>query len=75
LARSLVPTGLLVRPTILKVAPPPHAARISTRFPGGATFNIVGPKPAADWDARASNNIENGTSAAREAGLDSDSRN
>jgi hypothetical protein len=51
------------------------AVRISTRSPRGATFNIVGPrhfgdgdvgpKAQADVDDRASNNIENGTAAAR----------
>ena len=44
-----------------------HAPRISTRFPGGATFNIVGPRRLADRDDLESNNIENGTSAARES--------
>jgi hypothetical protein len=46
-------------------APPPHAARISARFPGGATFNIVGPRRLADFDVGVSNNVENGTAAAR----------
>ena len=48
-----------------RMAPPPHAARISALFPRGATFNIVGPIDPADVDVRVSNNIENGTSAAR----------
>ncbi len=48
-----------------KMAPPPHATRIPTRFPRGATFNIVGPNHLAYVDVRLSNNIENGTSAAR----------
>ena len=47
------------------MAPPPHAGRIRA-FPGGATFNIVGPDHPGDVDGRASNNIENGTSAARD---------
>jgi hypothetical protein len=46
-------------------APPLNAARIRARFPGEATFNIVGPRRLADRIFRASNNIENGTSAAR----------
>ncbi len=48
-----------------KMAPPPHVARIRTRFPRGATLNIVGSQNPADLDARVSNNIESGTSAAR----------
>jgi hypothetical protein len=36
-----------------------------TRFPGGATFNIVGLRRFADGDVHESNNVENGTSAAR----------
>ncbi len=47
-----------------KMAPPPHATRIPTRFRRGATFNIVGPNHLAYVDVRVSNNIENGTSAA-----------
>ncbi len=42
-------------------APPPHAARIRTLFPGVATFNIVGPGDYADEKADESNNIEDGT--------------
>ena len=37
---------------------------LTARYPGGATFNIVGPERRSDVDVRASNNIENGTSAA-----------
>ena len=48
-----------------KMAPPPDAARIGTRYPRGATFNIVGSNHSADVDDRVSNNIENGTSAVR----------
>ncbi len=48
-----------------KMAPPPYAARISTRYSRGATFNIVGSNHSANVDDRASNNIENGTSTAR----------
>ncbi len=48
-----------------KMAPPPHVTRIPAGFPRGATFNIVGPNHAAYVDVRVSNNIENGTSAAR----------
>jgi len=40
---------------------PPHAGRISTRFPGVATFNIVGPGVPADFEADGSNNVEDGT--------------
>jgi hypothetical protein len=36
-----------------------------TAFPGGATLNIVGPRHPAYVDVRVSNNVENGTSAAR----------
>ena len=36
----------------------------TARFPGGATFIIVGPHHPADVDDRESNNIEDGTSAA-----------
>ena len=36
----------------------PLVARISTRFPRRATFNIVGPKVPGDVDDRVSNNIE-----------------
>jgi hypothetical protein len=43
----------------------PPGTRIRTRFPSGATFNIVGPRVPADVDDRVSNNIENGTFAAR----------
>jgi hypothetical protein len=39
------------------------------RFPGGATFIIVGPHHPADVDDRESNNIEDGTSAARDPSL------
>jgi hypothetical protein len=35
------------------------------RFPRGATFNIVGLNRLSDVNVRVSNNIENGTSAAR----------
>ncbi len=49
-----------------KMAPSPQAVRISMRFPRGATFNIVGLARLADGDDRVPNNIENGTSAARE---------
>jgi hypothetical protein len=45
----------------VRVNPP-----FGTRFPRGVTFIIVGPKRTADVNARASNNIEDGTSAARE---------
>jgi hypothetical protein len=38
-----------------------------TRFPRGATFNIVCPKRSADRDIHVSNNVENGTSAAQAA--------
>jgi hypothetical protein len=48
-----------------KMAPPPDAARISKRFPRGATFIIVCPNHLTDMDIRESNNIEDGTSAAR----------
>ena len=48
-----------------KMAPPPHAGRISTHFPRGATFNIVGSNHLADMDVREPNNIENGTSDER----------
>jgi len=34
-------------------------------YPGGATFNIVGPKNPADLHNCVPSNIENGTSAAR----------
>jgi hypothetical protein len=54
-------------PTILKMAPPPQAARILRRFPGGATFNIVGLNHLSDVHVRVSNNIENGTSAGRDS--------
>lgn len=37
----------------------------SARFPGEATFNIVGPQQTTDRDIGESNNIENGTPAAR----------
>jgi hypothetical protein len=50
---------------MLKMAPPPHAARIRTRPPRGATLNIVGLHRPIDVEARVSNNVENGTSAAR----------
>ncbi len=61
-----------------KMAPPPHVngggfsvVRVSPAFtacfPRGATFNIVGPNHAAYVDVRVSNNIENGTSAARDS--------
>jgi hypothetical protein len=36
-----------------------------TRIPRGATFNIVCPNQPADVDVQVSNNVENGTSAAR----------
>jgi len=36
-----------------------------TRYPRGATFNIVCPNRHADSDVRVSNNVENGTSIAR----------
>ncbi len=44
LARSTLPTWASMSPTILKMAPPPHAARIRRRSPGGATLCIVRPK-------------------------------
>ena len=50
---------------MFKMAPPPHEARISTLFPRGATFNIVGPKQHSGVSAGVSNNIENGTSTTR----------
>ncbi len=65
LARDSLPPWMIVRPTMLKMTPPPHAARFRTRFPGGATLNIVGPRLPADVDDRAPNNVENGTAAAR----------
>ena len=41
------------------------AGRVRTRSPGVATFNIVGPCRPAGVNVGESNNIENGTSAAR----------
>ena len=46
-------------------ARPVDAGRIRTRFPRGATLNIVGPHHLADRDTRGSNNVESGTSTAR----------
>jgi hypothetical protein len=43
---------------------PGGRTRISALFPRGATLNIVGPYQSTDVDVRATNNIENGTSAA-----------
>ena len=40
---------------------------LSVCFPRGATLNIVGPCRAADFEVRVSNNIEIGTSAARDS--------
>jgi hypothetical protein len=34
---------------------------LQTRFPGVATFNIVGPGDSAEVEGREPNNIENGT--------------
>jgi hypothetical protein len=39
--------------------------RFRTALPRGATLNIVGSHHFADADIRESNNVENGTSAAR----------
>ncbi len=50
--RSVTLSGVRVNPAL------------TSRFPRGATFNIVGPVHPADVDAQGSNNIENGTSAA-----------
>jgi hypothetical protein len=47
------------------MAPPPHETRFRTFFPRGATLNIVGPDCLAEVTVLESNNIENGTSAAR----------
>ena len=47
--------------TELNMAPPPHAARISTRFPGVATFNIDGPGDGAGVSAVSSDSVEDGT--------------
>jgi hypothetical protein len=48
------------QPFVIVRANPP----LWTRFPRGATFNIVGPKCPADVNVGAPNNIENGTSTA-----------
>ncbi|MDX2438248.1 MAG: hypothetical protein QNL88_14520, partial [Acidobacteriota bacterium] len=44
-----------------------HTLTFRTPCPRGATFNIVGPDHLADLDVRVSNNIENGTSVARDS--------
>jgi len=62
-ARNRLPTGVSVSPTTLKMAPPPHRT-FRSRFPCGATLNIVGPQQATYRDVGGSNNIENGTAAA-----------
>jgi hypothetical protein len=44
-----------------RMAPPPYAARFRARFPGVATFNIVGPGVQSGIEADGSNNVEDGT--------------
>ncbi|MCJ7754831.1 MAG: hypothetical protein MUP13_09720 [Thermoanaerobaculales bacterium] len=59
----MIPTGSVVKPRPIPIArlnPPFH-----TRFPRGATLNIVGPQRSAEVKAPESNNVQNGTSAAR----------
>ena len=46
-------------------APPPHAGRFPTRFPRGATIDIVCLKRFADSKGQSPDNVKNGTSTAR----------
>ena len=46
-----------------KATPPPHS-RFPTRFPRGATLDIVCPRPTGELEEQRPNNIKNGTSAA-----------
>ena len=46
-------------------APPLNAVRFPTRFPRGATFDIVCLEDPADLEEGGSDNVKNGTSTAR----------